>query len=72
MERLKLSDITIGMKVRRTISVLGIDGSVTETVKEPIYTVTDINEYGDVEFTVKGGKHWACHPSYLVAAEAVQ
>ena len=70
MERLKLSDITVGMKVRKTYTLFDHDGNETTTLKAPIYTVTGINEYGDVEYTVKGGKHWACHPSHLVAAEA--
>lgn len=63
MER---SEVQVGMKVRRLNTVSGIDGSETVVLKEPIYTVTGINEYGDIEYTVKGGKRWACHPSYLV------
>ena len=63
MER---NEVQIGMKVRRTYTLHNFDGSETITVKPAIYTVTGINEYGDIEFTVKGGKQWACHPSYLV------
>lgn len=60
------SEIEIGMKVRRKENRMNLDGTLTEGLKEPIYTVTGVNDYGDIEFTVKGGKRWACHPSYLV------
>lgn len=65
---MKLTEVKIGMKVRREYTVLNWDGTETITVKPPVYTVANIDEYGCVEFSVKGGKRWACHPSYLVPA----
>lgn len=62
------SEIKVGMKVRYQSERLLFDGTMERYLKTPIYTVTDINEYGDVEYTVKGGKRWACHPKHLVAA----
>lgn len=57
-------ELTLGMKVRK----LSTGGPTGMYVKEPVYTVTLINEYGDAEYTVKGGKLWTCHPSWLVSA----
>lgn len=62
---MKIEDIAVGMKVKKITG----GGPTGEYIKEPTYTVTDINEYGDVEYTVKGGKRWACHPSYLVPGD---
>lgn len=62
------SEVKVGMKVRYQSTRLLFDGTMEPYLKTPIYTVTGINEYGDVEYTVKGGKHWACHPKHLVAA----
>lgn len=64
-----LEDVRIGMRVRYVHTTYCTDGTMTETVKTPVYTVTGINDYGDVEYTVKGGKSWACHPSHLRPAD---
>lgn len=63
---MELHEVTVGMKVKKR----AIGGSTGEYVKEPIYTVLAINEYGDVEYSAKnGGKRWACHPSWLVGSD---
>jgi hypothetical protein len=37
-------------------------------VKPTIYTVLEIDEYGIVTYTVKGGKTWEAHASWLIPA----
>lgn len=62
---MNLSDITIGMQVKK-LSTGGLTGLY---VKEPTYTVVRINEYGCVEYANPRGKHWECRPDWLVPAD---
>ena len=53
------------MKVRKRTC----GGSTGSYVKEPLYTVIGFDDYGSVEYTVKGGKRWSCHPDWLVPCD---
>ena len=57
-------EIKIGMQVKKLTS----GGPTGSYIKEPTYIITEIYSTETVEYTVKGGKRWTCHCSWLVPA----